>query len=528
MTPISHKERWIILICALGIVFVHLYNLGLMPLMADEKTRAAVSLEMILSGNYLVPTIWGEYYYWKPPLYNWILSGFFLVFDSYSEFVLRLPSVIPLFFYGVAIWFVSRKHIGSRAGAIAAFAFILSGRLLTRDSMLGHIDILFSLVTFMGFFAIYHFHRQKAWWKLFLLSYALAGIGVLMKGLPSLLFQSFTLGAWLLYQRDWKKLFSIQHIVGILLLVLIVGGYFLAYSQYNGLETYFNALYGQAAQRTVVEKSWYDGILNFVSFPFENLMHLAPTSLLILFAFRKGQIRRWLKSDFTAFVLLTLAVNVIPYWLSPGYYPRYLFMLYPLFFLLIADAFVQNADSQNVRNKVFNGVLLVILIALLAGSIYSFVAPELEVLNNSAIWSVLLVLFSLAVIVFWFRMSEHRVYALFFALLIFRLAFDVFVIPFRAQEENSLPVFQKANALRIAELTFDKEVHLYSGTPAFRNLAFYLGAEKQQIIRIKDVMQPDTYYLSHEKYLKDLPPTYSVQQYEGFNGQSIHVVILQE
>ena len=46
-------------------------NLGLLPLFADEPTRANVALEMILSGNYSVPTIGGEYYYNKPPVYNY-------------------------------------------------------------------------------------------------------------------------------------------------------------------------------------------------------------------------------------------------------------------------------------------------------------------------------------------------------------------------------------------------------------------------------------------------------------------------
>ena len=142
---LSIRERWIVFWLSLTAIAVHLINLGITPLMADEAIRATVAFEMMKSNDYIVPTIWGEFYYRKPPLYNWIIVGFFKLFDSYSEFVFRLPSVIPLFLMGLAMWFVSRKHIGSKAGVIAAFGFILSGRLLTRDSMLGHIDIAFSL-----------------------------------------------------------------------------------------------------------------------------------------------------------------------------------------------------------------------------------------------------------------------------------------------------------------------------------------------------------------------------------------------
>ena len=39
----------------------------------DEAIRSLVALEMKLSGNLITPTLHGEYYYNKPPLYNWIL-----------------------------------------------------------------------------------------------------------------------------------------------------------------------------------------------------------------------------------------------------------------------------------------------------------------------------------------------------------------------------------------------------------------------------------------------------------------------
>ena len=68
-----HPEKgfFLLLLFALPAFFI---NLGLLPLFADEPTRANVALEMILSGNYSVPTIGGEYYYNKPPFYNWILA----------------------------------------------------------------------------------------------------------------------------------------------------------------------------------------------------------------------------------------------------------------------------------------------------------------------------------------------------------------------------------------------------------------------------------------------------------------------
>ena len=58
-------------------------NLGMLAFIDDEGIRSLVALEMDLSGNLITPTLHGDYYYKKPPLYNWILL---------SWYQLQLPS----------------------------------------------------------------------------------------------------------------------------------------------------------------------------------------------------------------------------------------------------------------------------------------------------------------------------------------------------------------------------------------------------------------------------------------------------
>jgi 4-amino-4-deoxy-L-arabinose transferase-like glycosyltransferase len=501
---LSKKEKWIVLLLSLAAIAVHLINLGWMPLMADEAIRGTVAFEMMKSNDYIVPTIWGEFYYRKPPFYNWIVIGFFKAFDSYSEFVFRLPSVIPLFLFGVVIWFVSRRHIGEKAGIIAAFGFILSGRLLTRDSMLGHIDIAFSLLTFIGFFVVYYYHKRKQYFLLFLISYVLAAIGTLMKGLPSILFQVFTVGAWFLYMRDWKKLFSLSHVFGVLSYVAIVGGYFFLYSQYNGLDKYFGELYGQAAMRTVVDRPWYDGIVNIFTFPFENFGHLFPTSLIFLFALRKGIIKQWLGNDFTAFVAITLAVNLIPYWLSPGYYPRYLFMLYPLAFLLGADAMMRFQKSSPKTNRVFEGVFLTAGVLVTLSFVAAFFIPELYQMSFFVPSVLLCLVLGAALLALWFKQSEQRVYLAFAFVILFRLGFDLCVLPYRTEVTGTKSNYRKDQSEKILALTGEKDLVMYSKTPLFIDYAYYLGVGKDAIIyRITDPL-PNALYLVDDNRLPQL------------------------
>ena len=121
---------WIILLLLIPALFI---NLGLSLLITDEATRGVVSFEMIQRGKLLVPTIHGEHYYNKPPLYNWVLLGFFNLFKQYSEFVLRLPSVISLLLFGLVIYLTTRKELGARVAFLSSLLFISCGRILFYD-----------------------------------------------------------------------------------------------------------------------------------------------------------------------------------------------------------------------------------------------------------------------------------------------------------------------------------------------------------------------------------------------------------
>lgn len=82
-----------------------------MPLLSDEPTRAIVTLEMMVKGNYITPTINGEFYYNKPPLFNWILAGFAYLTGNLNEVIFRLPTVISLLLFALAIFLIGKKKL---------------------------------------------------------------------------------------------------------------------------------------------------------------------------------------------------------------------------------------------------------------------------------------------------------------------------------------------------------------------------------------------------------------------------------
>ena len=155
LTRFPEKVFFLLLLLSLPAFFI---NLGLMPLFADEPTRANVALEMILSKNYSVPTVGGEYYYNKPPFYNWILAGVYTLTGNFSEFSTRLPAIIPMFLFTITIFYsVSYLLRDKRIALLSAMLFLVNGRMLIYDSMLGHIDIFYSWLTYSSFVFIFYF-----------------------------------------------------------------------------------------------------------------------------------------------------------------------------------------------------------------------------------------------------------------------------------------------------------------------------------------------------------------------------------
>lgn len=501
----SIVEKWLLLSLAVVSLFGYFFNLGLFPLTADEGIRSTVALEMMLSDNYVVPTIGGDFYYRKTPLYNWLIAACFAATGSFSEFVFRLPSVLPLFFFGATIWLIVRRELGNRVGLVAGFGFILCGRMLVYASFLGHIDIFFSWLSFMGIYSCYFFFRKEQWWRLFLVTYFIGALGVLMKGLPSLLFIAITLLTWFIYKRQFRKLFHVAHFAGIALLVIIVGGYFYLYSLQADPAPYVEALVDQSSQRTFVEKSWLESVSNLFLFPLEQWAHLLPTSLILLFAFRKGMRKVWMSSDFTAFTLLVLLTNVIPYWLSPGTYPRYLFMLYPMILILGAHAYWRNKESMSVMKKIVEGALGLGGIALLGSFFGIMFADKFDFIHHRTLTAVILALITLVVLIVYQKFSAHRMLGALLLFAIFRVGFDFFVVPYRVQSDQSGAVMQKQNCEDLIRITEGSTLYRLNKTPINPENIFYLSREKGEIISRQDSMiDLNAFYIAHPRYLKEV------------------------
>jgi 4-amino-4-deoxy-L-arabinose transferase-like glycosyltransferase len=518
IATLSQHPWWVaVLTLALALPAL-LLHLGWQPLLVDEPIRALVALEMHYSGHFFAPTLQGLPYYNKPPLFNWLLITLFRLTGRQDEFILRLPTIAALLLYATALWRVLRPQLGSRLAFTVALAFATTGRVLFYDSFLGLIDLWHAGLTWLGFMAVWYLGQRGQWTRLFVLTYALTAVGFLLKGLPSVVFQGLALLVYCLDTRQWRRLFSWQHVLGVAVMLSILGGYFFIYSQHNSLEVALATLWSQSSQRTVAAQPLADSIQYVLLFPFDFIKHFLPWTLLILTLVVPGARRAIAKQPFLRYnALLFLAILPV-YWLSPATIPRYLFMLVPLGLTVIITLYAQYWPAQPGPIRLLDGLLMGLLAAstllvlappLLRLAAALGVVPHAELILLRGVpdsWLLSLALFvplALGAYLFW-RLADYRLLVLGYYLLVLRLAFDIFIFPARMQ--TSPEVKYRTEAIRIGRETKGRPLVLYPiGGPLDNVEAFYIARERGQTLTFAPLpLRPHTLYIADERYLRGL------------------------
>lgn len=514
----SQPNIWVIAFIFLlfAAFFTHL---GMNPIMADEPTRAVPAMEMILSGDYIVPTINGVLYYNKPPFYTWILVLLFQLTDDWSEWMVRLPAVLFLLIYAYTMYRLFRIHSSHETALMVAIMFLTFGRMLIYDSFLGHIDIFYSWISFLGIYAIYHFYLQERYYLLFVTVYTCTAVGFLSKGLPSLVFTALSLGTFFLWKRNVLKLFSLAHIAGIAVFILLAGTYYFLYFQQNpDIEGYISNLWSESSKRTVAEKSWWSSISHLVLFPFDQAYHLLPWSLFAVYLFPKSFWTLIRKDNFAIFCGLMLMANIIIYWLSPDTRPRYLFMLYPFVLYFVAKAYTERTSSYLWLEHLLGGIAVLLSVSPVA----VFWVRSLHDIPFLYVKVCLLVLLLSSFTIIYWLLPAKRWILLACILLVFRLGFDWFVFPYRykADPERAAKDF----GLEVARISKGEDLYLLPGFEFNHHLTYYICRERKEILLQKAAIVPGKFYICAEDQLQGLQYDTYYQFYTRSGNRPLRLV----
>ncbi|HSC54691.1 MAG TPA: glycosyltransferase family 39 protein [Phnomibacter sp.] len=498
--------RTLVIIAVALLLFAYLSPLGKIPLdtRGDESRRALVTAEMVISGDYVTPTLNGQPYFNKPPLYNWIIATFFYLAGGFSLFALRLPVILAVLAMGWAIYLFVKKYTGNALLAIvSALVFATNGRILIYDTLFGLIDLSFAVVVYVMMMLVFAYGEKKKHWHLFLITYILCAIAYLMKGLPGPAHLAITLIVYAVMTRNFKMLFSIQHIAGILLFFGLLGTYYAVYFSVNKEVTataLFTKLLSESTDRTVVKYGVWQTIVHFFRFPLTMLYHYAPWMLLLTAMIRKDWLRTLHSHPFIAFNWWAFLANFLLYWTSPDTYPRYLFPFLPLLFTVVCWFFVEQTSLQNWRRRIPEYILVAVLALIAIALLAVPFVPQVQHLSNYVVKSIALALGLSICVYFAYRHQNLRLVYVAIALLVIRVGFNWFVIENRGAYDR----MAAAKADSITAIT--KGAPLYVLDSADRgNLdgtSFLIATRRNEILRIAPVKDSTAFYIADSASLQ--------------------------
>jgi len=499
----SQQYVWVVGIAFLLLVCSLFLNLGVQPIYLEESRRTLISLEMLFNENLVVPTQFGEFYYKKPPLWNWAIIAAYKIFGNYSEFASRFFTPVSFLLMGAVLFFVGNKYVNFPFGIYSTLLFLVTGELLFYFSMLAEIDLFYSLLTFGSFITLFHFYQTKRYHILFLSTYVLSALGTLTKGFPTVVFLGISLFLFFLYNKDWKRLFTVSHFWGIAVYSIIVGGYFYVYGQYNNVQDFLTGLWLESSERTLLRKDALSLPTHIFLYPFQTFVSMLPASLLILFAWQKNFVTEIRKNKYIEFCFFILVGNVVVYWLSPGTKQRYTYMLYPVIISILTYFYLRFSNSQIRRMKALHVIFYIALVLLIVIYISLTFIPQLQVVPHIVVISAISVLLGFALLVVFIKKRHIRLFVVIFSIILMRFVFDFTVLQIRAM--NSEQKVAKDGAERITAIVKNEPLYLYKDSSCSRTMVFYIVREQKAIMSRNHVKNPSNFFLTEGKYINNEP-----------------------
>lgn len=175
----ADRRRLVLLLLAGAVVLAA--GLGLRePWAPDEPRFALVAKDMVESGDWLIPRVGGVLYPDKPPLFFWLVAGFYALTGSISVAVL-----LPSLFAGLGVlWLVHdlARRLWSPGIALWTGAALLATVQFPLQIKAGQIDGLLCFWTTLGLYGLSRHLLLGPDWRWLAIAGAACGLGVITKG----------------------------------------------------------------------------------------------------------------------------------------------------------------------------------------------------------------------------------------------------------------------------------------------------------------------------------------------------------
>ena len=221
----THSQNYSYYLLALTLL-VFFTGLGGRDLWAPVEPRYGEIVRiMFAKGEWVVPTVNGDFYTDKPILYFWLALIASKIAGGVNEWTVRLPSALAGIGFILGTYFTGRDFFSPRVGLIAGAVLATSVRVIW-EARWAHIDMLFG---FLFLLTIYFGARSllsKGGKREILWAYVFMGLAVLAKGLIGIVLPALLLAAFAIVRRDWRLIVDAKLELGIPIFLVIAAPWF--------------------------------------------------------------------------------------------------------------------------------------------------------------------------------------------------------------------------------------------------------------------------------------------------------------
>ena len=232
-------KKDLLLIGVVGFVLFMLGNWAIAITDPVESNYTQTAVEMLRSGDYVSPRIYGNYWYDKPAFFYWELIAAYKLMGV-NEFASRFfPGVFGvlglMMTYGFARKLYDRKTGLMAAGILGTcFEYWLLSKTVITDLTL----FVFFNAVLIFFFWGYRTGKRNYYY----LCYLFAGLATLDKGPIGLLLPGFVLTVFLCIKRDFKEFLYLRLPTGLILYALVAGSWYYLMYTIHGMDFINNFL----------------------------------------------------------------------------------------------------------------------------------------------------------------------------------------------------------------------------------------------------------------------------------------------
>lgn len=506
-----NKKIWFVFWAA-ALVILFGFNGSLLITDSVESNYALTAKEMVLSGDWISPQIYGNYWFDKPVFFYWVTALGFKLF-GFTEFAARFfPALFGLASLGLLTWgakklFDEKTAFYSGIVLLTSIEFFLISKSVITDSLL----FLFFSSTLLFFYLGYSSEEKNYYYVM----YASAALSTLTKGPIGFLLPGLIICLFLLVDKGWQALKTMKLISGTALFLSLALPWYLLMMNIHG-EAFTGTFLGtHNFLRATVSEHPRDNVIYY--YLLVNVLALFPWSGFLLGCFWKcvKNVNGWKKSDSLTLFLLIWAFTVFIFFQNMA--TKYITYTYPLLFPL---ALLLGNYLKVFGDKVFSkGYLLFhgLFYGALAGAAYWCGKQGVTPIVNEwlIIWTSLLGVASI-VLVF----NRHRD-KMIVAIASFAFIFNLVLIPTVAVPLGSLKS-GKELALELQKYyPNEKEVGLYGNYST--SAVFYSGKRIVKLLPKEDIdsFKPQAFSWSS----KNVMPYAEIDSYLDSNGK---VVVVQK